>query len=92
MITSAAQLEQWQAWIEEDPKEALRAMQALIDGAGRATQAQIDRARKVHAEGSNNNIEIDPDASISEGEEGFWVQAWVWLPYEKEDADDRNGP
>jgi hypothetical protein len=79
MITSAAQLEQWMKWVEEDPKEALRAMQCKIDGLGRASKEQIERARKEYAHGSDDNLEIDDDASVSTGDYGYWVQAWVWL-------------
>lgn len=32
-----------------------------------------------YAEGSNDTIEVDEDAKISIGDEGAWVQAWVWI-------------
>lgn len=38
----------------------------------------LDRARRLHANG--DDLEIDDNAEISEGEEGTWVQAWVWVP------------
>jgi len=48
-----------------------------------ATPEQIDRARRLYAYGSDDNIEIDDNATISEGDDpGVWVSAWVWLPDE----------
>lgn len=39
----------------------------------------IEAATKQYAYGSDDNIEIDDDAKISEGEDGTWVQAWVFV-------------
>lgn len=41
-------------------------------------------ARELYAEGSDNNIEIDPlsEKDISCGEEGIWVRAWVHVSNE----------
>lgn len=37
-------------------------------------------ARQEYAEGSDNNIEVDPDAQCLEaGREGYWVEAWVYV-------------
>ena len=30
-----------------------------------------------------DDIEIDDNATISHGEDGSWVQAWVWIPHER---------
>lgn len=50
------------------------------DDRPRATPDQIDEAREMYAQGSDDNIEIDDDALVSEGDGGAWVQAWVWVP------------
>lgn len=43
-------------------------------------------ARRMYADGSNDDIEIYDDALVSEGMDGdgAWVQAWVWVPGEKQ--------
>jgi hypothetical protein len=50
----------------------------------RATPAEIEAARDNYAIGSDDNIEIDDGALVSRGDEGCFVQAWVWLKYEEE--------
>jgi hypothetical protein len=45
-----------------------------------ATEDEIARARDQYALGSSDNIEIDDNALVSRGDEGCFVQAWVWLP------------
>lgn len=30
----------------------------------------------------SDDIEIDDDAVLSETDDGVWVQAWVWIPFE----------
>lgn len=47
-----------------------------------ATSEEIDRARRLYADRSDDNIEVDDNALASRGMpgEGLWVQAWVWLP------------
>lgn len=46
----------------------------------------IDAARANYADPSNDDIEVDDNAQISEsgegGDAGVWVQAWVWVRYE----------
>lgn len=37
----------------------------------------VRRARELYM---GENIEIDPDAQLSEADDGTWVQAWVWVP------------
>lgn len=39
----------------------------------------LERARGLYAVGSDDDIEIDDNAAISKGEEGCWVEAWVWV-------------
>jgi hypothetical protein len=55
-------------------------------------------AREIYAEGSDDDIEVDPDAIISEGGDGIWVQGWLFLPnevlddYEIHNPERANGP
>ena len=44
-----------------------------------ATPELIKQAREQYAIGSNDDIEIDDDATQSESELGSWVSAWVWI-------------
>ena len=41
-----------------------------------ATPEQIRVATNVHA---NGECEIDDGALVSEADDGYWVQAWVWV-------------
>lgn len=50
--------------------------------APQATQDEIDQARHRHCLGSDDEIEIDEPARVSRGEDGPWVQAWVFVPKE----------
>ena len=36
-------------------------------------------ARKLYADPSDDDIEIDPGAVVSESESGAFVAAWVWV-------------
>lgn len=58
-------------------------------------QEIIARARQRYCERSSDDIEIDDDPKLSRGDDGCWVQAWVWVRYpepvdedEDEDTDD----
>jgi len=42
--------------------------------------AAIDKARKVYAIPSNDNLEIDDAPETSDACDGVWVAAWVWVP------------
>jgi len=42
----------------------------------KATLEQIENARCLH---QCDEIEIDDEALVSEAEDGYWVQAWVWV-------------
>jgi hypothetical protein len=44
-----------------------------------ATKEERDQAREAHCLGSDDEIEIDPDAKVSRTEDGTWVSAWVWV-------------
>ena len=41
-----------------------------------ARPGEIGKARALYQE---DDIEIDDDALVSRAEDGFWVQAWVWV-------------
>ena len=41
--------------------------------------AKIAEARRIYAAPSDNDLEIDDDPDISEGDNGLWVSAWVWV-------------
>jgi len=41
-----------------------------------------DAAREQYAEGSDDDIEVDADASLSCGDMGAYVQGWLWVRYE----------
>lgn len=44
------------------------------------TEDQIRKtARQLYASSSNDDIEIDDDATVNKGNEASWVQAWVWV-------------
>lgn len=47
--------------------------------------AYIARAREEYG---STEIEIDSDAALSIGDDGAWVQAWVWLGNGDEDEED----
>lgn len=42
----------------------------------------ILKAQAMYARDSDDNIEVDGDASVSVNDDGTWVQAWVWVPKE----------
>lgn len=48
-----------------------------------ATADEIHRARDQYALGSSDNIEVDDNARVSRGDDGCFVQGWLWLPNEK---------
>jgi hypothetical protein len=50
----------------------------------KATKKQIARAREEYED--SDDVKIDDDALVSEGEGATWVQAWVLLPDEEEEG------
>ncbi|MFP3609228.1 hypothetical protein SB778_03825 [Paraburkholderia sp. SIMBA_050] len=48
----------------------------------------LNEARERYADGSDDNVEIDDGALISEGEGGTWVLAWVWVAGSTSEDDD----
>jgi hypothetical protein len=56
----------------------LTLVEGEIEGsASEEGQALIEKANEEHC---SDEIEIDDDAWFSEGDDGVWVQAWVWIP------------
>lgn len=49
-----------------------------------ATPSEIARARERYAVDSDDDIQVDDDAKASHADDGCFVQAWVWLPQEKD--------
>lgn len=45
-----------------------------------ATEEEILRARNLHADFSDDVIQVDEEAAVSRADDGVWVAAWVWLP------------
>lgn len=48
----------------------------------------VDKARQAYCQGSSNNIEVDDDARLSQGDEGTWVQGWLWVPNDEDEDDE----
>lgn len=43
-----------------------------------ASDAQIAAARSLHCQGSDNSVEVDPGALLSDcGDGSYWVQGWL---------------
>lgn len=47
----------------------------------------LKKARELYHE--DGTIEIDDNAQTSVGDEGTWVQAWVYVPHEEGEDDER---
>ena len=47
--------------------------------APQATAELIKDARDRYAVGSDNDIEIDDNATMSQADNGTWISAWVWI-------------
>ena len=60
-------------------RDDIRALAQAESTRAQATPDEIDAARKAYAHGSDDNIEVDDNALVSRGEDGVWVQAWVWV-------------
>lgn len=43
-------------------------------------ESLIERAQDLYASGSDDNIEVDPDAQVSVSENGTWVAGWLYVP------------
>lgn len=50
----------------------------------------IELAQEHYANEDEMQIQIDDDAELSEADEGTWVAAWVWLPSQDSDDEERD--
>ena len=50
-----------------------------------ATPAEIQQARNEYTLRSNDQVKVDDNAKASRGEDGTWVQAWVWLAHDEDE-------
>lgn len=60
----------------------------------RRRQWLYTRAKSLHVDGSDDNIELDDvehyladthiDSRFSHSGDGCWVQAWVWVAYDED--------
>jgi hypothetical protein len=58
-----------------------------------ATAEEIQRAKDEYEPGSDDCIEIDDqNVKVSVSDNGVWVQAWVWLQNEENEAGDEPQP
>lgn len=48
-----------------------------------ATPAEIAEAREMYG---SDEINIDEGARASRADDGTWVAAWVWVPYQTEEG------
>lgn len=62
--------------------DAVRAFAAIQDAEDGETSAYVATAKRLHAE--DGVCEIDDTAIVSDGDEGAYVMAWVWVS--KDDA------
>lgn len=86
-ITTIAEVDKHATYPDEqDAVVSLGFLRELIRNgnllAPHATEDEVDQARHRHCVGSDDEIEIDEPASVSRGEDGPWVQAWVFVPKE----------
>lgn len=61
---------------------------ALREAFSQITQADgamVEAAQARHADGSDDEIEVDDGALTSCADEGTWVMAWVWVPAPEDD-------
>lgn len=49
--------------------------------------ALIQEAKNIYEGQHGHDLEIDGHPILSEGDEGVWVQAWVWVTKEEMNAD-----
>jgi hypothetical protein len=58
-----------------------------------ATAEEIQRAKDEYEPRSDDCIEIDDqNVKVSVSDNGVWVQAWVWLQNEEDEAGDEPQP
>ncbi len=47
-----------------------------------ATSKELEVAREIHCVHSDNEIDIVAPAQIARGDDGFWVQGWLFVSIE----------
>ena len=63
-------------------KEALTRALEECEGAVKDRQAYASEIEKAREKYATDEVEIDDDPVTSAGDEGVWVSAWVWMPYD----------
>jgi len=56
--------------------------QAIREALEQAEQASPELVREARETYGSDDIQIDDDAAVAAGDEGVWVQAWVWVKSE----------
>lgn len=51
----------------------------------------IETARELYAHGSDDDIEVDDDATFSRSDDGIWVQMWGWIRFPEPEEEDEDG-
>lgn len=69
--------------LQEEWDKALEVIAKLDEH--KATIEEIAAAQELHG---SDEVEIDDDAMTSHGDDGTWVQAWVWIPKVSDDVED----
>lgn len=89
-VLSRADLGVLRAAIPRDGSEASKqALQMLRERSGKDDDAAYVSAAQTLADeihGKDGEVELDADPCISEGGDGAYVQAWVFVPKDKIDA------
>ena len=62
------------------------ALSHLGKGFGVADEKLVKRAHELYAAPSDNDVEIAETPLVSEGEDGTWVLAWVFVPKEESET------
>lgn len=61
---------------------------AILDAGGeehRASEEERERARSAYHH-RDDRIQVDTDAAAFRDDAGVWVEAWLWLPDEGDEA------
>ncbi len=61
-------------------RERFRALQTEIHENEEQQEALHSIRQKAQETFTDEDIEVDDDAVVSESEEGAFVEAWVWIP------------
>jgi hypothetical protein len=77
----------WRVFVHKWEWEAYRSGESLREP---ATFGEIAAAEEAYASGSDDNIEIDQDAMYSKSDNGYWVQAWVYVANEEEEEEEED--